>query len=248
MTDAPDGPAGPVAPRPAATVVAAPSGSGRARGVADAPTGDDGLRAGRARLPRWPGRRRRCGSVAGAALGAVGSRGGRCPWRRPRAGAGAGRSRGRDPRAVRGSRRAAGGHGRSARPRGGCPDGPARGRDDLCHDRRRARSPATDRSPDRAVALGDAADPAAPVRRAVLRRGAARRYDGLVRGRRGGRPRLAASGRCAGRHGRGPAGDVAPDEQHPPAAASTSRRSRRSTRGWRRGDSAGSRSRSCRPR
>ena len=58
-------------------------------------------------------------------------------------------------------------------------------------DRRGARSAAPNGPARAAVALGDAADPAAPVRRPVLRRGAARGCRRVLRGRRGRRARLA---------------------------------------------------------
>ena len=73
-----------------------------------------------------------------------------------------------------------------------------------------------------ALALGDPADPSAPVRCAVLRRGASGRYRAVVRGRRGGRPRVAPTGRRPGRDGRRAPRDVAADEHDPPAARACS--------------------------
>ena len=200
-----------------------PTRSRGSRGAPDATPGVDGVCPGHARVPRRPGRRRRCRRLAGSAVGRGPGRGSRRPsaatssralrWRptsRPSASCSrrpaccsptiGWRSRAVPERSGRHDRRSSVARSRSGargRARPAAPDRSARGR---CRDgsrRRRSRGASTPGSSRPSCRRGNAC---------------------LVRGRRGRRARLADAGSRPARDGRRRDRHVAAHERHAPAA------------------------------
>ena len=198
----------------------APAGPGRARGPADPPAGDDGVRARRPRLPGRAGGPGRRGPAPRRPVRDLAGGGRRCARRRPRADPGA--SPPTSPRSASCSRRRACCSRRRRRVRG---------------DRRRGARSALVGGESTFPELADEldlrlrTDLLVPLSRWVTPPSMPRRFDARffaaelpagatrdVRGRRGRGARVAAPGRRARRDGRRAARDVAADEHDPPAA------------------------------